>query len=771
MTGAGGSFGTWSDDPPVFHLGPVPAGEDVWHQVGNDRLTATAHATGHVVLYSAEAGLVRLSSARPDDDQRRGGTWSWTGPDGVRIASSPDARGGTAWEIGGATWTSRGRGWQVTRRVWAPFGSAQVLHVDVEVVATDPALRGGTFTERWGFAPEPVVLGGLMSPMTRPPRGYPLRRKATWVAAFGAASASRHATLALRRVLAIPLTLRPVAWLDGGVPDVQVVAPRRLPRWLRRRRPSWRAALPAGVVLAALDAPGTVGRVLRAGPRGTQVELATALPADAVSRLSYVVGLAPPGESAASLVQRQRAESWEDTRRQWAAMWDLRCGDPEIERETRWHAAMLRSAQVADACFGTSYVAQGSAYGFVHGLQGAPRDYAAFMVPLCLVDPDGARSMLLTMLHLQDSDGSLRYAHTGYGRATSAGVHAAPTDLPIALLWAAVEYVWTTGDAALLDLVVPWRTDQRPPVTVRERLLLAWQHLRDRVGLGPHGLVRVGSGDWNDPISAMAPSRRAFRARGESVYNSAFAAYVLPRAAQLLAASEGRTASAMTRWADDLRAAVGRAWTGRWFLRAWDGSGGPIGADRLFLDANAWCLVAEVGTPSQRAELVRGIGALLDDPCPIGALSLDRPIDVRGGILAPGWDTNGGVWPALTALLTWGYATHEPERALRLLRKQTLAAHARACPGTWFGIWSGPDAYNAPNAADPGGTYVQPATPMREFPVMNAHAHAGPLLALVRVLGLEAGPDGLAARRPSPLGGWSLSTPLGGFGPPPPPSA
>jgi hypothetical protein len=153
----------------------------------------------------------------------------------------------------------------------------------------------------------------------------------------------------------------------------------------------------------------------------------------------------------------------------------------------------------------------------------------------------------------------------------------------------------------------------------------------------------------------------------------------------------------------------------------------------------------------------------LDDPSPIGAKSLDRPVTVRGGILAPGWDTNGGVWPALNALLAWGYALHEPDRALALLRRMTFAAHAHAYPGQWIGIWSGPDAFNAHCAQHPGGTYVQPATPMAEFPVMNANAHAGPLLALAKVLGLETEASGLAVRRAGALRDWQLATTLGAW--------
>jgi hypothetical protein len=52
---------------------------------------------------------------------------------------------------------------------------------------------------------------------------------------------------------------------------------------------------------------------------------------------------------------------------------------------------------------------------------------------------------------------------------------------------------------------------------------------------------------------------------------------------------------------------------------------------------------------------------------------------------------------------------------------------------------------------------------MREFPVMNSNAHAGPLLALLRVLGIEATPEGIIVepRAPTAAGAWRLSTPVG----------
>ncbi|MCC5954014.1 MAG: hypothetical protein JJU45_18110 [Acidimicrobiia bacterium] len=66
------------------------------------------------------------------------------------------------------------------------------------------------------------------------------------------------------------------------------------------------------------------------------------------------------------------------------------------ERETCLHAVQLVAARQHDDHFGTSYVSHGSAYGFVHGLQGAPRDYAISAVPLSFIDPPAARDLLVT---------------------------------------------------------------------------------------------------------------------------------------------------------------------------------------------------------------------------------------------------------------------------------------------------------------------------------------------------------------------------------------
>lgn len=715
----GGDFGAWVEDEaglPCFELRSGVRGDDAWHQVGNDRVTATAHADGRTTLYWFEEGLVRLG-----------------------VVQAPAPACAVRFGCGFAEWRWREGDLEGVRRVWAPFGETPGFRVDVELWGVLPSV----YTETWCFAPRPIVGVSLMSRGEPPPRGLSLRERLSWRAMFALAGASRALVEALRGALAWPLRLVPRA-----APDLRgvLLAPPGGPR--SSAQPSWRARIPGSVFVASLagDAPR-----IRGEQRGRQTRVVLEVPLPAGSpqtRLSFAMGVAPEPD-VPEVLRALRAATPDGSAAAWRDQLRLELpGAPALAREMTWHAMYLRSAQVRDAVLGAHYVPQGSAYTFVQGLEGAPRDYCISAAALAFFEPGAAREILRLCLRLVGPDGRVAYGHTGAGRPTSAGVHRAPSDLPIFLLWAAAELVFASGDRAFLE-------------EARPALLRTWRWLRDGVGQGPHGLLRVRSGDWNDPITAFAPSRRAFHRDGESSFNSAMAAYVLPRAAALLP-EEGE---GMHTLAAQLRAALAATWTGEWFLRGFDGRGGAIGSDRLFLDANAWCLIARVGSEEQRRALVRAIARRCDDPSPIGPTILDRPAHVRGGMLPPGWDTNGGVWAAISALAAWGYALHDPDRAWRCLLEQTLAAHARAYPHVWYGIWSGPDAWNSHHGDRPGETFVQPATPMREFPVMNSNAHAGPLLALLRVLGIEATPDGVVVepRAPAAAGAWRLVTPVGAW--------
>ncbi len=405
---------------------------------------------------------------------------------------------------------------------------------------------------------------------------------------------------------------------------------------------------------------------------------------------------------------------------------------PRLHREMAWHAAQLLGATAYDASFGVHHTVQGSTYQYLHGLDGAARDYALFAVPLAYLRPDLARENLRLIARMTfATTGQISYASAGFGMTEDAIVHSAPSDLDLFFLWALAEYVVATGDTAFLDDENPyWPPDAAAPASMREHARRAARHLIDEVGTGPHGLVRVGTGDWSDGIVMRASDRAVATSVGESVPNSQMATWVLPVAAAALFAGDP-LADELNAFAALLRAELAEEWTGAWFRRAWFDVDEPNGDAAIDLESQVWALIGDTfADDAQRDVLIDSVFTRLDEPSAVGATLVE----------------GGQMWHAITALLTWGYNRSRPDLAYRSLKNHTMAAHAMHLPAQWFGVWSGPD-----GLIPTGGTWASPATPMTDWPVMNANQHALPLLALIRSTGLEPGSDGALHLRPAVL--------------------
>ena len=407
---------------------------------------------------------------------------------------------------------------------------------------------------------------------------------------------------------------------------------------------------------------------------------------------------------------------------------------PHLQRELAWDSAQAEASVGRRDYQGQHVLPQGSAYLYLHGADGAARDLSLFTLPLVFTHRSLAREeLLLNMKVSYGADRRLSYAFQGNGMLDDAlGLHSAPSDLTLFLLWALTEYVEATGDASVLDEPVPyWPTESVPGATGWTHLHDAVRHLFDVVGTGPHGLLRVGTGDWSDGIVAETSVDRALAiSRGESVPNSQMALYVLPRAAALVEPRDAALAAEIRAKLPGLRAAVQAAWSSAQFGRAYFGDGVLFHASAVDLEAQVWPLISGDGfpTPAVRAALLDTVHTRLDAPSPTGATLLEQ----------------GQVWPAISALLTWGYArSGRMDLAWQHLARNTMHEHAKAFPGVWYGIWSAPDGLASSWGDRPGEAWFSPATPMTDFPVQNNNATLLPIFAALKTAGVEVVPGGL----------------------------
>lgn len=418
---------------------------------------------------------------------------------------------------------------------------------------------------------------------------------------------------------------------------------------------------------------------------------------------------------------------------------------PLLHREAAWRSQLLLGNTVYSDYYKQHYTPQGSAYLYLHGADGVPRDQALFTLPLCYVDPALAKGNLRLLLSLIDGKtGKLPYSMTNFGQTDGALIHNNPSDLDLFLFLAMGEYMAATGNLAFLQESVPYYPrGSSPPAgiasdTVLDHLRAAFRHLTNDVGVGPNGLIRIQDGDWSDGIvyEDLSPTAIAFtQAKGESIPNSQMALYALPLLAAQLAAHDAALAADLQAFAAALRQPVRKTFGGRWFGRAWlrnsldqpylkgnDQIRDPFRANFIDLEAQPWGILSGLLSVSEQDALIDNVWTRLDAPSEIGPT-------LREGTM---------VWPAISHLMTWAYARSRPQRAWRSLQTQLYGTHASHFPQVWPGIWSAPDGLNA---AD-GQSWASPVTPMTDFPVANMNADAMWILGLLRTAGVQPSADG-----------------------------
>lgn len=481
----------------------------------------------------------------------------------------------------------------------------------------------------------------------------------------------------------------------------------------------------------------------------------------------YISLLASASEGAQSKLPREHsfpllnrnAESWA------RSLVEFSTGDSKknnwVSREAKWHSYYLRSAALYDEYFENHLLPQGGAYNYLQGLQGAPRDFMLYTIPMIYIEPRLAREMLEYTLRLMTPKGRLRYMIHGFGMVSGAVVHTNPSDLPLFLMLGISEYVFATRDFEFLKKVLPfYPKSSGTSSTVLERIKLSIDFLLNEVGLGEHGLIRVGDGDWNDGISTMVKSRSKFIKNGESMFNSALALYVLPRIASILENQDKEYSEKIMAVSEKLRDNCLKSWNGKWFYRGWDGMGNAIGDKNIFLEPVPWLLISGALPRSYAGKLINSVYKITDKPSNFGQFLVFPPLKTMFDYLEQGWDVNGGTWFAIDFLLTWGYGRYDPEKAWNSMVKNSLAHHAELYPDVWYGIWSGPDAFNASYARRPGETYYQFPTPTTDFPIMNLNLHANFLLALLKLSGIEPTRQGLNLNPLVPFKNFILRTPV-----------
>jgi cyclic beta-1,2-glucan synthetase len=421
----------------------------------------------------------------------------------------------------------------------------------------------------------------------------------------------------------------------------------------------------------AADSPPLSGRLGAGLDPCTALQTTIDLASGQTHDIVFLLGQAADGAEARRLVALYRSADPEATHRDTVEFWDGVLGAVQVKTPDRAMDILLNGwllyQSLACRYWARSAFYQASgAYGFRDQLQ----DVMSFLT----ARPDLARAHILRAASRQFVEGDVQHWWFPVG---GHGVRTRISDDKAWLATVASHYVRTTGDAGILDVLVPFisgpllKPDDHDlyfqPDSADEAATL-FEHcargLDESLATGAHGLPLIGTGDWNDGMNRVGAA-----GRGESIWLGWFLHAALSAFAPL---AEGRgeigRATAWKAHAETLRASLERqGWDGNWYRRGFYDDGTPLGSStsdecRIDAIAQSWATLSGAAAPVRAAAAMAALDntlvhrgdrlALLFSP-PFDHTSLD-PGYIKG--YPPGIRENGGQYTHAAAWSIMAFA-------------------------------------------------------------------------------------------------------------------
>lgn len=409
-----------------------------------------------------------------------------------------------------------------------------------------------------------------------------------------------------------------------------------------------------------------------------------------------------------------------------------------MQRELAWSSYMLQALIGFDRQRSRRILGQAGASRFVDGLEGTPTDLALVADALTFIDGDAAFENLEGGFALHVKEPALptaRFASafTGIGLVADPPGQTARTDGFFILPSMLARYVANSRDFSVLNRSLAYWPEQLNPRSSLQNHLLVMMDARP-VTFGALGMLPLGSGDSSSGVLATA-REPATPGGAASTVNVGYAALGFNIMADYLG-TETDPASLDDRMrallASQLALVQQNAWTGTRFLRGFTDSGNALGAENVYLEPSLLAMKAGLldsgdlfGTLTRLVALLQTtIGPKIATSVPGGALGVvpgDPDLEVVQWALAP-WLVD--TWARLNA---W-------DRAWQTMQSVSLFSHAQRYPALWYGIWTGPGTYQAPQAECSGCVALREAA----YPALNTHAHASALRSLPGLVGYRA---------------------------------
>ena len=294
--------------------------------------------------------------------------------------------------------------------------------------------------------------------------------------------------------------------------------------------------------------------------------------------------------------------SWTDL----LSTYSVRSGEPKLDRMVNiWN--QYQCMVTFNMSRSASYFETGIGRGM--GFRDSNQDLLGFVHLV----PARARERIVDIASTQLPDGSAYHQYQPLTKRGNNDIGSGFNDDPLWLIAGVAAYVRETGDLAILDESVPFDNEPGTEVPLFEHLVRSFEHTVTH--RGPHGLPLIGRADWNDclnlncfsttPGESFQTTENKAGGVAESVFIAAMFVKYGEEYAQL---AERRglpdVAARARRLVEEMRAAtMEHGWDGRWFRRAYDFFGNPIGTDasdegKIWIEPQGFAVLAGIGIGS-----------------------------------------------------------------------------------------------------------------------------------------------------------------------------
>jgi cyclic beta-1,2-glucan synthetase len=379
------------------------------------------------------------------------------------------------------------------------------------------------------------------------------------------------------------------------------------------------------------------------------------------AQVVFFLGEADDARAARSLLTRYRKADLDAVFLDVTGHWDSVLGAVQVTTPDRPLDILLNGWALyqALACriwARSAFYQASGAYGF--------RDQLQDGMALVVSRPDLTREHLLRAGGRQFNEGDVQHwwLPPVAAGATGQGVRTRISDDVVWLAHCVLQYIESTGDAAVLEERLPFlegralQPDEHDAFFmpgISDETATLFEHcaraLDHALSIGEHGLPLFGTGDWNDGMNRVGE-----KGKGESVWLGWFLYATLVKFAPVATARAERTRAG--RWLDHaaaLRTSLEQAWDGDWYRRGYFDDGTPLGSassDECRIDsiAQSWSVISEAADRGRAERAMANVKSQLVQHDPGLALLFTPPFDhtqhdpgyIKG--YPPGIRENGG---------------------------------------------------------------------------------------------------------------------------------